>query len=66
LESTVAIFGGINRPFLFKCRGKTNLVHMTVKKNVLFVVKKRFINMEKDEENAASVERLSESKMGSV
>lgn len=33
---------------------------MTVKKNVLFVVKRRFINMEKDEENVANVEELSE------
>jgi len=33
---------------------------MTVKKNVLFVVKRKSINMGKDEENAPNVEELSE------
>lgn len=33
---------------------------MTVKKNALFVVKRKFINMEKDEENVLSVEELLE------
>lgn len=39
---------------------------MTVKKNVLFVMKRKFINMEKDEGNVLNAEGLSGLAMASL